>query len=574
MEDEVEYLVRRMTGKDDALCQQVTQLSSITNKLLDLAPKFDLSPEIPFNGVRSFANLSKKFIQLLNQLSNVTPSQSVIKKINCLRQLAPVLLKTAIAVELSTARPYGLEGSDFAAEGKSIDRDILEVVSSLKSEELEPLNISGIRYFFLEPQIRQTLDRYLFPLIPFKLLPTLQALQVIFNEDEMSKFLAHYSLHGTLYDIRKVWGAGDRKSSRLFMKWKTSHFKRVKVIKINVSRSFSTWIVADGQVTPCPPRQGQIKCHLFKPKRCNRQQLILYFHGGGYVALSSKSFEAQLEYTARKLKVAILSVDYRLIPENAFPSPIQDALDAYLAIVNDSDGKFKRKSGGLHPTQIVVSGDSAGGHLAISLCYALNEVQKQVDGQLLMPMSLNVLFPAAQLSLGPTSPARCCVMLDSMLPPSILFNVASACHGLLSEDEKILKGQISKGINTGLHSFIGEILSHEESKVHGYRMIERTMNLIKDPFWNLLIYPDTESLENIPLYVQACEFDPLLDDSIALCRIWKGPVKLEVVKGVMHGFTPFAGFSRACKVGLRCVVDHFQQAFNAANNNHNQLVSN
>lgn len=568
MEEHVESIVRQMQGKDDILCEQVTQLLSISNKLYASAAQYDLNDKCQYNGIRTFVNIVKKFVHLLSHLCNVTPSTSVIHRINCLRRLSPLLLRTAMAVDMSTNRQYGLDNSDFAADGESIDRSILEIIFNLSSDELEALHVNGVRNFYLEEDIRKTLDTYYFPLIPFQLLSTFQAIKVVCNRQKLSKFIAKYSLSGTLYDIRCVWGAGDKKSSRMFMQWKTSKLKCGKINKVHLPRSSSTWLLGDsGQVTPCEARKGTIKCYLHLPSNYSKDKLILYMHGGGYIALTSKSFEAQLAYMSRKLSVPILSVDYGLMPENHFPAPLQDALDAYLALVQGTENaKIKQLMAGISATNIILAGDSAGAHMAIGLSYVLNEIRKQTEGPFTMPRAISAQFPAAQLSLGPMSPARCLLCIDSLLSPSILVTASAASNGLLVQDEAIFVSQSTRGIATGSVSYLGDILSNEQSKLHGYQMIEATLSMLKNPLWNLLVYNDIDALKDIPLYVHASEFDPLLDDSIALCRFWKGPVTFDVATGVMHGFPPFSGFSDACKKAYKMSIHHIQQAFDLANN--------
>lgn len=569
MDEEADNIVRQMQGKDDLLCEQVTQLVTIANKLYQLAPLYDLNESIQFNGIRTFVNVVNKFIHLLSQQCHVTPSSSVIRKMNCLRRLSPLLLRTAMAVEFTTNRKSGLEDSDFSAQGESIDRNIIDIIFTLTNDELEALHVNGIRNFYLESDIRETLDTFYFPLIPFRLLSTYQAIKVVCNRQKLSQFIVKYSMYGTLHDIRKVWGAGDKKSSRMFMKWKTSKLKCNRVKKIHLSRFHSTWLLTNGgKVIPCEPRKGSVKCYLHLPSDYSRDKLIFYMHGGGYIALTSKSFEAQLAYMSRQLKVPVLSIDYGLMPENSFPGPLQDALDAYLALVQSTDEKkIKQLMAGNTLNNIILSGDSAGAHMAVGLTYALNEIKKLIDVPLIMPRALSLQFPAAQLSLGPMSPARCLLGIDSLLSPSILFTASAASNGLLMQNEDAYIRQSTKGIASGDVSYFGEMILNEQSKLHGYQMMQEKLSMMKDPFWNLLIYNDIDSLRNIPLYVHACEFDPLLDDSIALCRAWKGPVTFDVATGVMHGFPPFAGFSGACKKAYQTCIRRIEEAFESTNNN-------
>lgn len=89
--------------------------------------------------------------------------------------------------------------------------------------------------------------------------------------------------------------------------------------------------------------------------------VVLHFHGGGYLIGSAKG---SLEYASR-LAAAVdgicYTVDYRLAPEHPYPAAIDDALCAYRVLL----------AKGIAPSSILLSGESAGGGLAIALAIAL-----------------------------------------------------------------------------------------------------------------------------------------------------------------------------------------------------------
>src|SRR5256885_10031835 len=65
-----------------------------------------------------------------------------------------------------------------------------------------------------------------------------------------------------------------------------------------------------------------------------------------------------------------IEIDYRLAPQNQFPAALQDALAAYLYLLNPpKDAGFEP----LNPKNIVISGDSAGGGLSMALGLALRD---------------------------------------------------------------------------------------------------------------------------------------------------------------------------------------------------------
>jgi acetyl esterase/lipase len=92
------------------------------------------------------------------------------------------------------------------------------------------------------------------------------------------------------------------------------------------------------------------------------QPVMLHLHGGGYVC--GTAAETDLTSSISKSMVAhtpighVLSLDYRLAPTAPWPLPLLDAISAYAYLVNDE---------GVDERDLVIGGDSAGGHLALAL---------------------------------------------------------------------------------------------------------------------------------------------------------------------------------------------------------------
>lgn len=86
-----------------------------------------------------------------------------------------------------------------------------------------------------------------------------------------------------------------------------------------------------------------------------QDQLIIYLHGGGFIAGSSTSHRDLTRRIARTSNRKILSVNYALAPENTYPSAHQDCLAAYEWALNT----------GYSAEDIVIGGDSAGGFFTL-----------------------------------------------------------------------------------------------------------------------------------------------------------------------------------------------------------------
>jgi len=59
------------------------------------------------------------------------------------------------------------------------------------------------------------------------------------------------------------------------------------------------------------------------------KNVILYFHGGGFVTNSLNSHRKMIGHLAKWAGCKALALDYRLAPESRFPSQIDDAVEAY-----------------------------------------------------------------------------------------------------------------------------------------------------------------------------------------------------------------------------------------------------
>jgi salicylate hydroxylase len=115
--------------------------------------------------------------------------------------------------------------------------------------------------------------------------------------------------------------------------------------------------------------------------------VLLHLHGGGFVLGSARSSVELAGRLARAVDGTALVVDYRLSPENAYPAALDDALTAYRWLVAQQDGAGR----------ILVTGEDAGGGLAISLACALRDAGEP------LPAAIYVVSPFCDLSLTSAS---------------------------------------------------------------------------------------------------------------------------------------------------------------------------
>lgn len=86
--------------------------------------------------------------------------------------------------------------------------------------------------------------------------------------------------------------------------------------------------------------------------------IIVYFHGGGWTVGGIEESDGFARELAARAESAVVSVDYRLAPENPFPAALHDGLDALswcMARCGDLLGR---------EVPVIVAGDSAGANIA------------------------------------------------------------------------------------------------------------------------------------------------------------------------------------------------------------------
>jgi acetyl esterase/lipase len=88
---------------------------------------------------------------------------------------------------------------------------------------------------------------------------------------------------------------------------------------------------------------------------------LLYIHGGAYVMGSPKSHRPIASRFSEATKAAVLSIDYRLMPESKRIDGVEDCRNAYQWIMeNGPDGPSQVR-------KLIVAGDSSGGNMVLSI---------------------------------------------------------------------------------------------------------------------------------------------------------------------------------------------------------------
>lgn len=137
-------------------------------------------------------------------------------------------------------------------------------------------------------------------------------------------------------------------------------------------------------VTFEPAQIGPIKGEWVRVGELTSHRLILYFHGGGYVAGSPETHRPLVSRLCQAAQAIAFVPGYRLAPEFAFPAGLRDGIDAYRYLLQRN----------IAPGSIVLAGDASGGGLAFACLLAIR------NAGLPMPAACVAMSPWADLSLS------------------------------------------------------------------------------------------------------------------------------------------------------------------------------
>lgn len=107
-----------------------------------------------------------------------------------------------------------------------------------------------------------------------------------------------------------------------------------------------------------PGKAGSIRARHYRPPTEGPAPLLVFYHGGGWAIGDLDTHDALCRLTCRDAATHVLSIDYRLAPENPAPAAVEDAYTAFQWACEHAEEL------GATPGRVAVGGDSAGGNLA------------------------------------------------------------------------------------------------------------------------------------------------------------------------------------------------------------------
>uniref|UniRef100_A0A8C5FFH7 Hormone-sensitive lipase n=1 Tax=Gadus morhua TaxID=8049 RepID=A0A8C5FFH7_GADMO len=334
----------------------------------------------------------------------------------------------------------------------------------------------------------------------------------------------------------------------------------------------------EGHVS-CPPPPPLPKASLVSKARS--PWLMIHFHGGGFVAQTSKSHEYYLRSWSKALKVPILSVDYSLSPEAPFPRALEECFYAYCWALKNAHLL------GSTAERVCLAGDSAGGNLCITVS------MKAVSMGIRVPDGIMAAYPATLLTID-ASPSRLLTLIDPLLPLGVLAKCLNAYAGLwtrprttgtlgaLGRDTATLLSDLGWGASNWLQSFLDPARSRSPSRPpptlggdypDGFQpmrseclafVLQSSCPVIKNPFVSPLLAPN-ELLKGLPpVHIVASALDALLDDSVMFARKLRDmgqPVTLTIAEDLPHGFLSLSQLTKETEVASDLCVARIREVF-------------
>lgn len=110
-----------------------------------------------------------------------------------------------------------------------------------------------------------------------------------------------------------------------------------------------------------PCTWGQLGIRVYKSNNEKELPIFIYYHGGGWTLNNLETHESVCRMFANRAKCVVVSVDYRLAPENKFPAALEDAYTTLQWVYDNAEFINGDKN------RITVGGDSSGGNLAAAI---------------------------------------------------------------------------------------------------------------------------------------------------------------------------------------------------------------
>ncbi|XP_029176354.1 hormone-sensitive lipase-like [Nylanderia fulva] len=346
---------------------------------------------------------------------------------------------------------------------------------------------------------------------------------------------------------------------------------------------------------------GSVGEELYNP--CD--SLIIYIHGGGFIAQTSQSHVMYLHKWTKMLDVPILCIDYSLAPEAPYPRSLEEALYSYVWALNHATIL------GSTAKRVILVGDSAGGALCLQITF------RCVQLNIRKPTGIFVAYPPGIIDFLP-SPSHMFFLNDPFLLVGTIIRILKAYVGTdrdtftEHENEEWAKldaenspAEVNKNELTAMHlnensaknivsfpsnSTLNSVNSREvdgqsDKLCSPFRwFLDRRNNknirqldtknaktpleefecmiLKEDLFISSCLVSDNILINFPPTKIMAAQFDPFLDDCVTFARRLRSlgnNVTLDIIPDMPHGFLNLINVSKEAREGMKLAARRIKE---------------
>ena len=287
---------------------------------------------------------------------------------------------------------------------------------------------------------------------------------------------------------------------------------------------------------------------------------LVFYHGGGWVYSSYMVLDSTVKRMALNLGISAMAMNYRRAPEHPSPIPLEDCLTVTKYYMKNAQ-KFN-----IDPNRVVLSGDSAGGHLAatVSMKLAAEKFSHQPKLQVLF-------FPCIQ-GINLNTPSYLARKDGPWLTqPAMAFYYSMHAEGKLNKMKDFLNNQhVPRSIMEELSQYMKLSDLPDDEYLNNYQLVsspdtvpywDELKDILLDPYYSPLFAPNELFADQPRTYINACQYDVLRDEAI-----WYGkrlqaagvPTQIDIAL-CFHAWTLYTEDLQSAREEMKKITDYIAQ---------------
>jgi acetyl esterase/lipase len=168
-----------------------------------------------------------------------------------------------------------------------------------------------------------------------------------------------------------------------------------------------------------------VRCRLFVPDALPAPAVYLHFHGGGMILGAPEMNDLANVELARRTGMVVISVDYRMAPEDPYPAGPDDGVAVAAWLLERGEEEFGSR-------RIIVGGESAGGYMAAAVLLRIRDelgAADRVDGA-------NLVYGVYDWGRSPSQRGRRPSTVDDILDPDGIVFFGECYLPEMSDDQR------------------------------------------------------------------------------------------------------------------------------------------